>query len=165
MLQGSRHKRQKAGALMDASRLPGAAVGVALCVSPCGFARMVIWFHAHDIERRGLTNCRFWSCSCKNGHDLGVLVCCNGARQYKFRCSGCGRFSAPVPHKLLTEFECAEAEVWKVNDPIQTPPCERCGSTGPTQEHHWAPRALFPDAHEWPMSYLCSRVTTATTGS
>jgi hypothetical protein len=35
-----------------------------------------------------------------------------------------------------------------------TPPCERCGAVG-TELHHWAPRAIFNDADEWPTSWLC----------
>lgn len=35
--------------------------------------------------------------------------------------------------------------------------CARCGSLEGTQTHHWAPRALFDDADEWPMAELCKR--------
>jgi hypothetical protein len=37
-----------------------------------------------------------------------------------------------------------------------SPPCEHCGSSGGSQLHHWAPRALFPDADRWPTGWLCS---------
>lgn len=37
------------------------------------------------------------------------------------------------------------------------PPCERCGSTAGVENHHWAPRHLFNDADEWPMSWLCRK--------
>lgn len=33
--------------------------------------------------------------------------------------------------------------------------CEHCGSIGPTERHHWAPRALFADADSWPRAELC----------
>jgi hypothetical protein len=36
------------------------------------------------------------------------------------------------------------------------PPCARCGAIG-TEEHHWAPKAFFEDAEEWPKSYLCKK--------
>lgn len=36
-----------------------------------------------------------------------------------------------------------------------SPPCERCGASG-TELHHWAPRAVFNDADEWPTSWLCT---------
>ena len=32
--------------------------------------------------------------------------------------------------------------------------CARCGTHG-AELHHWAPQALFDDAHFWPMSRLC----------
>ncbi len=32
--------------------------------------------------------------------------------------------------------------------------CAKCGSRG-TELHHWAPRAIFDDADDWPMDYLC----------
>lgn len=35
------------------------------------------------------------------------------------------------------------------------PVCEVCGQPG-TQLHHWAPKHLFPDAEQWPQSYLCN---------
>jgi hypothetical protein len=34
-------------------------------------------------------------------------------------------------------------------------PCAKCGAVGPTECHHWAPRHLFVDADDWPMSDLC----------
>ncbi len=35
-------------------------------------------------------------------------------------------------------------------------PCTRCGTVGPVESHHWAPRHLFgADADSWPMSDLC----------
>jgi hypothetical protein len=33
--------------------------------------------------------------------------------------------------------------------------CGRCGSRGPTEAHHWAPRSMFKDADLWPCAYLC----------
>jgi len=33
--------------------------------------------------------------------------------------------------------------------------CAKCGAVGPTECHHWAPRHLFVDADDWPMSDLC----------
>jgi hypothetical protein len=36
-------------------------------------------------------------------------------------------------------------------------PCARCGSEDGTEEHHWAPRAIFgfAEADRWPTSWLC----------
>ena len=36
-----------------------------------------------------------------------------------------------------------------------TEPCSRCGATTGTELHHWAPKAIFNDADDWPMSPLC----------
>jgi hypothetical protein len=34
--------------------------------------------------------------------------------------------------------------------------CARCGARDvPLEKHHWAPRAVFEDADNWPISYLC----------
>src|SRR5690242_11431638 len=34
--------------------------------------------------------------------------------------------------------------------------CARCGCRDkPLQKHHWAPRAVFEDADDWPLSLLC----------
>jgi hypothetical protein len=41
----------------------------------------------------------------------------------------------------------------RVFDPPE--PCERCGSSDGTQQHHWAPYAVFLDADSWPTSWLC----------
>lgn len=39
---------------------------------------------------------------------------------------------------------------------INNPPCVVCGALG-TEEHHWAPKELFPETyHKWPTAYLCS---------
>lgn len=37
--------------------------------------------------------------------------------------------------------------------------CVRCGCNGlerSVELHHWAPRAIFSDAEDWPKSFLCS---------
>lgn len=44
-----------------------------------------------------------------------------------------------------------------VKDAVSDTPCARCGGTGGTQEHHWAPWALFADAAQWPTAELCIR--------
>lgn len=34
--------------------------------------------------------------------------------------------------------------------------CEHCGESG-VERHHWAPRAVFNDADDWPTALLCRR--------
>ena len=43
---------------------------------------------------------------------------------------------------------------WKSGDHLTY--CVRCGKEG-AQNHHFAPRSLFPDADEWPQGYLCEK--------
>jgi hypothetical protein len=38
---------------------------------------------------------------------------------------------------------------------IVVPPCAHCGTHDGVQEHHWAPRELFPDADRWGTVPLC----------
>jgi hypothetical protein len=43
--------------------------------------------------------------------------------------------------------------------PSIKPRCRKCGSLGseehPLQNHHWAAREFFADAHDWPQDLLC----------
>jgi hypothetical protein len=120
----------------------------------------MVVFTWEQLASRGLAKYfRFPQCACFGvGYELGILVCGNEVRQYKLRCCGCGyRNPATVSHKLLTAEERETAEVWQVNEPTYTPPCERCGAPEPTQEHQWAPQALFTDADEWPTAWLCQK--------
>src|SRR5262249_3792943 len=79
----------------------------------------------------------------------------HGPRQYRPCCLICAR--APVyniPHDRLTEGEKTAAAFLRGAQPRQ---CKRCRAWGPTEIHHWAPRALFADRACWPASDLGHR--------
>jgi len=95
-------------------------------------------------------------CNCRPA-EIGItyIVAANGHRQYRPCCMICAR--APVyniPHDRLTEGEKTAAAFLRGAQPRQ---CKRCRAWGPTEIHHWAPRALFADSACWPTSELCHR--------
>lgn len=79
----------------------------------------------------------------------------NGTEQIRRRCRACEEtFGTSYRHN---RFQPGVVEAMPViEDWTRTrPPCVVCGTHG-TEEHHWAPRALFGDeAHIWPTSWLC----------
>ena len=90
------------------------------------------------------------------GHTRGSRVAyrySSGARAVRHRCSRC---------ETLTIYSLPGGQDYAATLPLaldrlgEAPPCERCGAAG-TELHHWAPVSLFPDAGEWPTSYLCRR--------
>ena len=87
--------------------------------------------------------------------ELVAIVCGNGVTQYKLLSQACGEKSGAIAYKCLPEEWLPRARILSVSAPTPTLPCARCGSTKPTQYHHWAPQVLFTDAHEWPGSHLC----------
>lgn len=80
-----------------------------------------------------------------------LAVRSNGVRVIESRCLICGyraRQRGAGPDEL--------APLWKDAVATAQTPCERCGATEAGVEvHHWAPRHLFDDADNWPVSYLC----------
>jgi len=79
-----------------------------------------------------------------------VVVAQNGVRQAQLRCIACCAIDKTIgADKIGVE--------WPVirNYAERSPDCDRCGSSDGTELHHWAPRHLFEDAHQWPTSYLC----------
>lgn len=78
-----------------------------------------------------------------NGTEIATLRCV--VCSLEMRTIGASKFPMRLP-------------VWQdyTADYIPPPPCERCGSTGGTELHHWAPSYLFgAEAHQWPTSWLC----------
>jgi hypothetical protein len=78
-----------------------------------------------------------------------LSVTSNGTRLATLRCVACGLQMANRGAKDDV------MPVWYAE--VAQAPCERCGSTRGCELHHWAPRHLFDDADDWPMSYLCPR--------
>jgi hypothetical protein len=94
--------------------------------------------------------------SCQHHRTRYVRVrIANGTEQIRRGCVDCrDYFGANYRHNRFTE---EERHAMPVIDDYTTsrPPCVVCGTRG-TEEHHWAPRALFGDeAYLWPTSWLC----------
>lgn len=100
--------------------------------------------------------------NCKNcgssEKELGRKIISNGTSQLLERCKSCGQnfnggaiylSHAHVNGKIE---DIPIFEDFRINNPM----CEKCGALG-TELHHWAPRAYFNDAEEWPKSYLCQK--------
>lgn len=91
---------------------------------------------------------------------LGVVICSNGARQYKLRCVVCKTTGGPLPTKLLQAwgYDVGNVEWEQHNAPrVNYAPCSYSGCTvTPTEYHHFAPRNTFHgDADNWPVLPLC----------
>jgi hypothetical protein len=95
-----------------------------------------------------------FGCQCDVGIEIVAYVKSNGAVAYRVLCSRCLEWGSDIPHKCLTDRERADARVAKRSEEKQTPPCDRCGSTAPTQWHHYWPRALFGE-NDWGGTWLC----------
>jgi hypothetical protein len=68
-------------------------------------------------------------------------------------CGVCGHGRESVSHQLLTRYDILPKELPLLAD-LRRDYCERCGELG-AQLHHMAPWALFSDADNWPLAYLC----------
>lgn len=92
---------------------------------------------------------------CKNAcpHDYtinGYVVRISGTPDARSRCLTCGE-TRPLPRGSRIANVCIRNNVERQD----VPPCARCGATTGTELHHWAPRAIFNDADNWPQSPLC----------
>lgn len=79
----------------------------------------------------------------------------SGAEQIRQCCQDCAEVFGPAQARSRFNPEYLEdlpvVESWTHT----RPPCVVCGARG-TEEHHWAPRALFgEEAYVWPTAWLC----------
>lgn len=86
-----------------------------------------------------------------------VIVARNGVRQLIGVCVRCDRKGNPS--KEMRDLWRGHLDELPVIDDnreryVTDAACERCGSVD-VEYHHWAPRALFDDADNWPGAYLC----------
>ena len=97
------------------------------------------------------------SCSKYTAHEIVLYVKANGAYGYRLECGSCGSVSVlDIMQFHLSPYELDNAAIYWISEQRHYPPCVRCGEPG-VDAHHWAPRALFPDADFWPVSHLCRR--------
>ena len=92
--------------------------------------------------------------------ELGKTIMASGAFHIWYRCKLCQRnVTSPGPYlskkspilQGLNLDDLPTLEDYRANNP----PCAVCGAIG-TEEHHIAPKELFPDTFElWPKVYLC----------
>lgn len=100
--------------------------------------------------------------------DIGRKVISNGTSQYAFYCTVCSApFAWPGKHRgnYLSKETVAQllgCQVGEIESQVpicgvaQGKPCSVKGCvTTETELHHWAPKALFGDAEDWPQTFLC----------
>jgi hypothetical protein len=88
---------------------------------------------------------------------LGRLIARNGVTHVKRYCTNCNRIltgsiKTPAHERDRLPLIRDNREIYGATPPA---PCDRCGTLGPVETHHWAPWALFDDANDWPTSELC----------
>jgi hypothetical protein len=84
---------------------------------------------------------------------LFAVVNAGGTLTAVLVCGYCGYGRRSVPYKALAEHAIQPSDLPLLAD-YRRDYCERCGALG-AQLHHMAPQALFPDADDWPLAYLC----------
>lgn len=91
--------------------------------------------------------------ACKHSNfNYGRVISVNGAVHVRRRCTDCHKIGdASLPH---AEHPFLDSYPILRDNRTSTSPCVRCGAHR-TELHHWAPRALFLDADDWPVAYLC----------
>jgi len=86
--------------------------------------------------------------------EFAIHIYTNGDRIIRRRCQGCGKLVGPALTRHRFTGNELDAMPIARDSTKERPPCVRCGAWG-SEEHHWAPRALFTDADLWPTSWLC----------
>lgn len=126
--------------------------------------RMLTW---GDAQRDWCTGCyrEFWRrplsahdrCQdcCSHRPLRGWLRKSNGEAQPKALCLGCGKLGDIPRYDLEPLLDVCFRDNIEF-DSRAAAPCEHCGGTVGTELHHWAPRAIFHDADDWPTGYLCT---------
>lgn len=105
----------------------------------------------------------FWTmreCAARGHHPdetFVVSIAANGIKKVQSVCSYCGEMRRDgISHKELGVAGYRVGDLYAWRDNRNGEPCARCGAAEGTEQHHWAPKHLFPDDyHLWPTSYLC----------
>lgn len=92
------------------------------------------------------------SAKCRHAERERVRVIkANGSIQAFDLCCSCGILFAGIK---LASVDVESIRLYR-DDRTTVPPCVVCGVRG-TENHHWAPRALFgEEADLWPTAWLC----------
>lgn len=94
---------------------------------------------------------------------IGITNIASGATVYPVYCTECGEvFPKYIQKRIAQEYarengplEYVETRTTKYMQKRQQQiKCEVCDENE-GELHHWAPQYLFPDAENWPKSYLC----------
>lgn len=114
----------------------------AVCPSPCG----------QQVNTFSAARCSACVKRCQHLPVPGYIAQSDGRYAPRQYCGHCGVRQQPdaPKNKVIYNF-CFK-------DPrgqFPPEPCERCKATTGTQLHHWAPVAIFEDAWDWPMAWLC----------
>ena len=121
-------------------------------------------YHGGSIEGllKGPVKKNRWCPTCKTNTDQHVAKTfrVSGAEAFGWWCAA-GHFTPQANGGHWIKKEALAVYVDLATLPViestaEKRPCARCGQPG-TEDHHWAPQALFEDASEWPMSPLCLR--------
>lgn len=115
-----------------------------MCPSPCGRR-----FHTGNAVR-----CRDCVGRCPHLPLPGYIAKSDGRYAPRQYCGRCGTRQQPDAPKNKVIYNICFKDP---RDQYPPEPCERCGATTGTQLHHWAPVAIFEDAWDWPMSWLCPK--------
>ena len=89
-----------------------------------------------QIISSGATFFHWWCTQCQRHHGRGEWV----KKEWVLNSLPPGATIEDIP---LSRFSCGER-------------CAKCGRRG-TEKHHWAPQALFSNADDWPMDFLCKK--------
>ena len=89
-------------------------------------------------------------------HTVGRVFRANGDYVVEARCDDCGtNIDGAGRWRKRTYLDRPDDLPVLEDRRSDRPPCVRCGARG-VEEHHWAPRAAFPDDYElWPKAWLC----------
>ena len=84
---------------------------------------------------------------------LFAVINSGGTRAAVVVCGHCGQGRQTVSYRRLSDHGVSVNDLPLLAD-YRRDYCTRCGALG-AQLHHMAPSAIFADADDWPLAYLC----------
>jgi len=101
-----------------------------------------------------ITNCK----RCKLEMKIFAIILANGAKMIVEKCPKCGRNADEnQPYLPMRDYDWDKLPLY-ADYSLNSQPCcyKGCENKG-TELHHFAPRALFSDADNWPQGFLCKK--------